>query len=385
MIWIDATKTGPAGHPSGIGRVSTRLREELGAHATACTWSDIRRGRARPGPADWYLTAEVFAPVERPGFADFVARRPCRIAAIFHDAIPLKRPDTTWPNSVARHAAYLTHLAQLDHVFAVSAASREELAGFWRWQGRIAVAPLDVIELGADFRGGDRPVPTGGAQTAIVPPGSSGTVADTLAQGATPRPDSSEPGASIPARSVPVFVAVGILEPRKNQTLLLDVCESLWDEGADFELHLVGRVNPFFGKPIAQRVARLIRRYPGLHYWQSLSDAALAALYRRAHATIFPSLAEGCGLPVLESLWQGVPCVCSDLPAIREHAAAGGCVLTPPGDGPALNRALRSLLFEPGWRARLADEAVRRRMPTWADAARAVLARLAPPSPPDSV
>ena len=47
------------------------------------------------------------------------------------------------PQSVARHPGYLKFLARFDRVWAVSAASREELLGFWRWQG---VTPRSTIE-----------------------------------------------------------------------------------------------------------------------------------------------------------------------------------------------------------------------------------------------
>jgi hypothetical protein len=71
----------------------------------------------------------LFSEEERPGFTAWLEARPCRAAAIFHDAIPLKLPQITWPRSVARHPGYLKLLAQFDRIWAVSAASREELTG----------------------------------------------------------------------------------------------------------------------------------------------------------------------------------------------------------------------------------------------------------------
>ena len=38
MIFFDTTKTGAAGHRSGLMRVSARLRDELGSAATAVSW-----------------------------------------------------------------------------------------------------------------------------------------------------------------------------------------------------------------------------------------------------------------------------------------------------------------------------------------------------------
>jgi glycosyltransferase involved in cell wall biosynthesis len=49
-----------------------------------------------------------------------------------------------------------------------------------------------------------------------------------------------------------------------------------------------------------------------------LSDAEIAALYRHCRFTVYPSLSEGWGLPVGESLWMGKPCVCADNTSLPE-------------------------------------------------------------------
>ncbi|MBL9190065.1 MAG: glycosyltransferase [Opitutaceae bacterium] len=330
MIFFDTTKTGAASHRSGLTRVSARLRDELGPRASAAAWDDAAR---RAGPGDWFLTTELFSEEERPGFSAFLATRRCRLAAVFHDAIPLRHPHITWPQSVARHPGYMKLLAQFDRVWAVSAASRDDLLGYWRWAGLEKFPPVDVLALGADHAGSPRVT-------------------------------------SRPAPRAARLLCVGIVEPRKNQALLLEACEALWSEGLAFELHLVGRVNPHFGRPIVARLRALQRtRGPALHFHEAADDATVAALHATARATVFPTLAEGCGLPVLESLWQGVPCVCSDLPALRENADAGGCLRVPPNDRPAWCDALRRVLTDDALIARLAAEAVARPLPRWHAAA----------------
>ena len=270
MIFFDVTKSGGSGHRSGLMRVSARLAEELGAAVTPVRWPTWDR---RMAAGDWFLTAELFGEEERPGLTEFLATRAGRTAAIFHDAIPLKHPHITWPQSVARHPGYMKLLASFDRVWAVSAASREEALGFWHWQGLERTPPVEVLALGADFNRAPRATRTDGAGRR------------------------------------PSLLSVGILEPRKNQTLLLDAAETLWREGLEFELNLVGRVNPHFGRPIEARVRRMAKSFAGLRYHAAADDAAVAALYARARASVFPTIAEGCGLPLLESLWQGVPCV----------------------------------------------------------------------------
>ncbi len=330
MIYFDVTKAGGAGHRSGLMRVSARLADGLRDVATEVRWPTWDRATLRMD--DWFFTGELFSEEERPGITAFLEQRAGRTAAIFHDAIPLKHPHITWPQSVARHPGYMKLLARFDHVWAVSEASREELRGFWRWQGLARTPPVDVLALGADFN---------------------------LAHRATQR--------ATPAR--PSLLSVGILEPRKNQMLLLDVSEELWGEGLEFELHLVGRVNPHFGAPVLRRIKALGRKHAGLHYHEAASDAAVTALYATVRASVVPTIAEGCGLPVLESLWMGVPCVCSDLPVLRENTAGGGCLPVALNDRAKWKAALRRVLTENALHAILAAEATSRALPTWAAAA----------------
>jgi len=337
MIYFDVTKAQGAGHRSGLMRVSSRLAEEWGNAVVPVRWSDWNRTTLQAD--DWYLTSELFSEEERPGITAFLRNPCCRLGAIFHDAIPLKHPHSTWPQSVARHPGYMKLLTHFDRVWAVSEASRDELLGFWRWQGVAKFPGTEVIALGADFDATPR----------ITKRGGRGTGRESL-------------------------LCVGILEPRKNQMFLLDVVEELWGEGVNFDLHLVGRVNPHFGKPIVARVESLRRRFPAaLHYHPSADDTTVAALYAAARASVFPTMAEGCGLPLLESLWKGVPCVCSDLPVLRENTAGGGCLPVTPNDRVKWKAALQRVLTEDTMYSILRAEATTRGLPTWADAAKNLL------------
>lgn len=345
MIFFDTTKTGTATHRSGLNRVSTRLRAALGGAATVCVWDEPSRSvlslaGTEPHPADWFLTSELFSETERPGFDAWREAHASRCAAIYHDAIPLKFPRITWPQSVARHPAYLKQLARFDRVWAVSGASREELLGFWRWQGVTHPPPVDVLALGADFNAAPR------VTARAVPP-------------------------------APRLLCVGILEPRKNQLLLLNACAELWAEGLAFELDLVGRVNPHFGPPIVARIRELGQTYGDRLRWhERADDAQLADLFRAARATVFPTIAEGCGLPLLESLWMGVPCLHSDLPVLRENADGGGCRPVATNDPAAWKIALRENVTSDALAAQLTAEAIRRPLPTWGEAAATLTAAL---------
>ncbi|OHE89239.1 MAG: hypothetical protein A3G75_11265 [Verrucomicrobia bacterium RIFCSPLOWO2_12_FULL_64_8] len=349
MIYFEVTKTGRARHHSGMMRVSARLREELDGAITPVTWDsrrhgwrtvDRRRAVALAAP-DWLLTTELFSEAERPGFWSFLRSGSGRRAAVFYDAIPLRHPHITWPQSVARHPEYMKMLAAFDRVWAISEASRRDLEEFWRWQGAEPRASVGTIMLGADFDRSPRAV------SGLPPPASR------------------------------LLLSVGILEPRKNQALLLDTAETLWREGLDFELHLAGRVNPHFGKPLAARIKARCRAEPRLRWLKAAPDILVNGLYARARATVFPTLAEGCGLPVLESLWKGVPCVCGDLPVLREATEGGGCFSVPVNEPAAWTAALRTILTDDAEWGRLAAAAAVRPLPTWAETAAKLRAGLA--------
>jgi glycosyltransferase involved in cell wall biosynthesis len=337
MICLDTTNARRWKHGSGLSRVSARLGQELGSAARAVAWPDLA---SQVGPSDWLLTPELFSEEERPGFRELLRKRPFRAAAVYHDAIPIKHPSITWPASVRRHPEYMKLLSEFDRVWAVSPSSREELIGFWKWQGILNPPAVDVLSLGSDLAG----VPRG--------------------RGAAAR------------ESPPRIVSVGILEPRKNQTVLLDAFEVLRGEGLAFELHLVGRVNPHYGERIADRVRDLRAGGPGLFHHDRMDDKDLADLVRSAHATAFASIAEGCGLPQLESLWMGVPCLCSDIPALVGNAEGGGCAIVPGNSLAGWISAFRKILTDEAHRARLDSEAASRALPTWSGAADSLRAAL---------
>jgi glycosyltransferase involved in cell wall biosynthesis len=347
MIYFDVTKMHGARQKSGLTRVSSRLLAEFGAAVVPVAWrhAKFETIEAKPravafAPEDWLLTVELFSGAERPGFREFVARPPCRLAAVFPDAIPLTHPHITWPHSVQRHPDYMKLLAGFDRVWGISEAVQRDLVGFWQWQGVPVRARVDAVELGSDFDGSVR---------------------------ATSAPPSPTRGS---------FVCVGIIEPRKNQMFLLDVAEALWRTGADFDLHIVGRVNPHFGEPIVKRIKALAKAERRLRLHVAAGDETLRSLYANASAVVFPTIAEGCGLPVIEALWRGVPCVCSDLPVLRENADHGGCVVAKTNDLTDWTAKLRSVLDDAALQRRLRTEAVSRPLPTWRQTADALLSGL---------
>jgi len=141
---------------------------------------------------------------------------------------------------------------------------------------------------------------------------------------------------------------VGTLEPRKNHVTLVAAFERLCRDGFPGPLVLVGQDGWKFeaiaarlaASPVAARILRV----------RDADDDDLAALYGACTMSAFPSLAEGFGMPLLESMACGAACVVSDHPALVELGQRD-CVAVPATDADALADAMIRLWRDPDHRA----------------------------------
>ena len=101
--------------------------------------------------------------------------------------------------------------------------------------------------------------------------------------------------------TLPLILVVGSHEPRKNHLRVLEAAERLWATASRFQLLFVGgsswRSDDF--ERLAAHLASLGRP---VGIVRRASEEDLWAAYRLARFSVFPSLAEGFGLPVAESL-----------------------------------------------------------------------------------
>ena len=170
---------------------------------------------------------------------------------------------------------------------------------------------------------------------------------------------------------LPLVLVVGSHEPRKNHLAVLHAAELLWREGVQFSLSFVGG-NSWSSDSFSRRLADLQREGRPVDSESRLSDGRLWASYRLARCTVFPSLNEGFGLPVAESLAAGTPAITSNFGSMLEIAAEGGALTVDPHDDHAIAVALRTLLVDDVVHARLTAEARGRPVRTWDDYAREV-------------
>ena len=95
---------------------------------------------------------------------------------------------------------------------------------------------------------------------------------------------------------------------------------------------------------------------PVLNVRKRSTETELWAAYRLARFSVFPSLLEGFGLPVAESLASGTPVITSGFGSMAEIAERGGSVLVDPLDIDALEREMSRLLKDDDVPAKLRDK-----------------------------
>ncbi len=122
-------------------------------------------------------------------------------------------------------------------------------------------------------------------------------------------------------RSRNVILVVSTLEPRKNARFLLDwfLNTSVLDDG--MELWWIGP-NGWLGDRRTD-AARASPRADKIRFLGMVPDRRLCALYRLAAFTIYPSLYEGFGFPVLDSLLHETPVLCSFNSSLQEFEGPG--------------------------------------------------------------
>src|SRR5215467_11930643 len=284
-------------------------------------------------------------------FAEAKRRSGVKFAIMVHDLIPIKYESFVEPHHTAQFRDWLrAAIPVADIVFTNSKHTRTALIEFaaesgWR------LPPVVALEMGSGF--GDRL--TAGEQAMV----------------------------SLPPRYV-LFVST--IELRKNHRLLVRVWRRLLERyGANLVPNLI-----FAGK-IGWLVDDLLADLETSDHLngkiillRGLSDAELQQAYRSCLFTVFPSLSEGWGLPIAESLAHGKFCVASNHTSIPE---AGGNLIDyfdPLDEDDALAKIERPLI-DPGYLAvREAQLRAEYRPRTWEDCIHGLIGALDQTVAPDS-
>jgi len=347
-------------HPTGIDRVCLAYLSHFGARAQAVV--QHRRFRrifdARGSARMFELLAEPpknfraafvrecarqLLPAERPGngrlylnightgldsdgFRNWVEKTDVRPVYFVHDLIPVTHPHFCRVGEALRHRGRMrTVLTTAAGVIANSQATIDELADFADRNG-LPFPPSLAAWLGAP---------------------------------AFSKPANVETGP-------PTFVALGTIEARKNHLLLLRIWSKLVAKLGEKapRLLIIGQRGWE-----ADEVFRILDGNQALRghvvELKGCSDRETAQLLASARALLFPSKAEGYGLPLIEALALGTPAIASDLQAFRE-IGQGVPLLLDPADETAWEAAILDFA-QPKSAARA--EQVRRlenfQAPTW--------------------
>ena len=239
-----------------------------------------------------------------------------------HDLIPLRLPHTTLDNKAVFLALCRRIARQADHIAVVSEKTREDVI-------RLLGVPEDRV--------------TNTYQAVSVP------------SALTDRPDEEvarELEGIFDLGWKDYFLYFGAIEPKKN---LGRIVEAYLASGADSPLVIIGgRAWLEQGETnlMTQIKASQSSMAAKLLPYEYMPFAMLISLIRGAKATLFPSLYEGFGLPVLESMALGTAVLTSTGGSLPE--VAGDAALTvDPYDVPAMTRGIRALDADEGLRAEL--------------------------------
>lgn len=120
----------------------------------------------------------------------------------------------------------------------------------------------------------------------------------------------------------PYFVMLSTIEPRKNHLLILQIFRRLAEQDPENCPHLF-----IIGKRgwEAEQVFDLLDRSTTIKKVvtevKNCQDAELINYIKHSQALLFPSFAEGYGLPLIEALALNTPVIASNLPVFNEIAA----------------------------------------------------------------
>jgi glycosyltransferase involved in cell wall biosynthesis len=142
-------------------------------------------------------------------------------------------------------------------------------------------------------------------------------------------------------------VVVGTLEPRKNLPRLFEAWRSL--DRCDLELVVVGPEG--WGDALARLHGSA--KPANVTMTGFVDDRTRDALYAGAVASVYPSLFEGFGLPVLESMALGCPVVTSAGTSTEELVAGGAGITVDPHDAEAIAAGIAAVVDDPERRERL--------------------------------
>ena len=155
----------------------------------------------------------------------------------------------------------------------------------------------------------------------------------------------------------PFILYVGRIQARKNLPRLVEAYACLKKQGTAARLVIVGKKD-WQSEQLLGRIRKLALEpfvtFPGFVPFDDLP-----LFYNAAEVFVFPSIFEGFGLPVMESMASGVPTITSFGSSLQE-VAGDGCLLIDPFDTNSIVSGLEKVLSDQDFRRDLIDRGLRR-------------------------
>lgn len=237
----------------------------------------------RPVTAGSWVLNMGHSGLDRPSYLAWLRRKKIRLLVMAHDLIPVTHPQFCQVDATRQHEKRLqVILGQSVGIVSNSRHTADALRTYAQAL-KTPIPPMAVIPLGIHQ------------------------------QQENPSPAQA---------SRPYFVVLGTLEPRKNHAFLLYLWQRMmaeWPRESIPGLRIIGQVGWMcggivhelhFNEPLKMHV----------EFLPHCNDAEVVTHLRAAQALLFPSHAEGFGLPLLEALALGVPVLANPLPVFTEIA-----------------------------------------------------------------
>ncbi len=310
LLLADALDTQQAGIHRYVNQLYNHLsedwhfiREKRGEHNDREVVIRLRRW---PGYALYRKFIEIpkfvnqthpIAVIEPAHYGPFFIKKTIFRITVIHDLTPLLFPEYHPWKRVWMHRLFMRNILQkADLILTVSQATSKDIVRLFPFTSdRIAITPLAADEY---FSRGPSPFVSN------------------------------------------YFLFAGTLEPRKNLHVLLKAFEQVRRAGLNLQLRLAGKTGWK-----SQHIIHAIKNHPfgaDIIQMDYTSKKTLKNLYRGAIALIMPSHYEGFGLPILEAMQSGCPCILARNSSLTE-TGGNAALYFPTSDANALAQRMMEL------------------------------------------
>ncbi|MGJ7508106.1 glycosyltransferase [Variovorax sp. GT1P44] len=279
-----------------LGRHGYRYARKFTLGVLGCPVDALQDAALDFGPGDLFVGLDLqphLVPEQREYYRQ-LRHAGVRVEFVVYDLLPILLAKRFAAGAAENHARWLRVVAENDGAICISKAVADELSS-WLTENvpaqQFRNLSVRAFQLGADL---DSALPTTGMPT-------------------------NAPQTLSAISSLPSFLMVGTLEPRKGQLAALNAFEQLWAKGEQVGLVIVGKQG-WMVDELAERLRRHRELGKRVFWIEDASDAYLEKLYGASTCLLAASEGEGFGLPLIEAAKHGLPILASDLPVFREVA-----------------------------------------------------------------